>query len=109
MGAPVPDNTTLSFALDLANGDVREYLQGGLNDGVLGFAITSLHTATQGGGGPPTPQFLTRENMGAGAVPAMLEIDYQIIPEPGAVTLLLAGAACALFAVGVGRRKTPKS
>jgi hypothetical protein len=99
-GAVVPDNTTFSFAIDLTNADVRSYLQQGLNEGVLGFAITSMHEASQGGG-PPTPQFITRENSAAGAVPAVLEIDYQIVPEPATVVLFAAGVicACALTAI----------
>jgi hypothetical protein len=106
-GDPVPDNAMLSFAIDLANDDIRDYLQSGLNDGVLGFAITSLHTASQGGGGPPTPQFITRENMSAGAMPAMLEIDVQVVPEPGAAALAIVGAACA-FCFAIGRRRSRK-
>jgi hypothetical protein len=107
-GNPVPDDSTFAFALDLANGDVRNYLQQGLHQGVLGFAITSMHPASQGGG-PPTPQFITRENTGAGAVPAMLLIDYQIVPEPGAVALAMTGLGCALSFFALGRRVRRKS
>jgi hypothetical protein len=97
----------LSFAIDLANDDIRDYLQSSLNDGVLGFAITSLHTASQGGGGPPTPQFITRESMSAGAMPALLEIDVKVVPEPGAAALAIVGAACA-FCFAIGRRRSRK-
>jgi hypothetical protein len=75
-GDPLADNTAMSFDIDLTNVDIRGYLQSGLDEGVLGFAITSMHAASQGGGGPPAPQFVTRENTGAGAAPAILEIDY---------------------------------
>jgi hypothetical protein len=78
-GDAVPNNTTLSFAVDVANADVRNYVQRGLDSGVLGFAVTSLHEAAQTGG-PPIPQFITKENARAGSVPAVLEIDYQLIP-----------------------------
>jgi hypothetical protein len=102
-GAPVTDNTTLAFAIDLANADVRSYVQQGLNDGTLGFAISSLHAASQAGG-PPVPQFLTRENTGAGAAAAMLEIDYQIVPEPASYVLAAVGALV-VFLVRFGRRQ----
>jgi hypothetical protein len=106
-GAPVADHTTFTFAIDLANADVRSYLQRGLNEGALGFAITSMHAASQAGG-PPTPQFITRENTGAGAAPAVLEIDYQIIPEPATVGLAAIGATIALLFVRMGQRRCNK-
>ena len=107
-GAVVPDNTAFSFAIDATNPDVLGYLQRGLNDGVLGFAITSMHEASQGGG-TPTPQFITRENAGAGAAPAVLVIDYQIIPEPAAVMLATAGAVFALPLLVVHCRRRRKT
>jgi hypothetical protein len=82
-GNSVPDNTTISFAVDLSNSDVLNYLQRGLDTGVLGFAITSLHEAAQAGG-PPVPQFVTKENRRTGSLPAVLEIDYEILPAPSA-------------------------
>jgi hypothetical protein len=103
-GAPVTDNTTLAFAIDLSNADVRSYLQRGLNDGALGFAISSLHAASQAGG-PPVPQFLTRENTGAGAAPAVLDIDYQIVPEPASLGLAAVGALLALVLMRFGRNR----
>jgi hypothetical protein len=108
-GGVVPDNSTFAFAIDLTNPDVLSYLQSGLDEGALGFAITSLHEASQGGGGPPTPQFITRENAGAAAVPAVLDIDYQIIPEPAAVALALSSALFALPLFAVVRRRRRKS
>jgi hypothetical protein len=103
-GAPVTDNSTLAFAIDLANADVRSYLQRGLNDGTLGFAISSLHAASQAGG-PPVPQFLTRENAGAGAAPAVLDIDYQIVPEPTSFVLAAVGVFVAMGLMRFGRRR----
>lgn len=103
-GAPVTDNTSFAFAIDLANADVRSYLQRGLNDGTLGFAISSMHAASQAGG-PPVPQFLTRENTGAGAAPAVLEIDYQIVPEPASLGLAAVGVLMAMFLIRFGRNR----
>jgi autotransporter-associated beta strand protein len=82
-GDPVPNNTTFSFNIDLSNDEVIDYLQRGLDSGVLGFAITSLHEAAQTGG-PPVPQFITKENGRTGSLPAVLEIDYEISPAPSA-------------------------
>jgi hypothetical protein len=102
-GAPVTDNATFAFAIDLANADVRSYLQRGLNDGAIGFAISSMHAASQAGG-PPVPQFLTRENTGAGAAPAVLEIDYQIVPEPATFGLTAIGVLT-LILMCIGRNR----
>jgi hypothetical protein len=106
-GAPVADNTSFTFAIDLANADVRSYLQRGLNEGALGFAITSMHAASQAGG-PPTPQFITRENTGAGAAAAVLEIDFQIVPEPASVGLAMVGAIVGLLIVRVRQSRVRK-
>jgi hypothetical protein len=103
-GAVVPDNTTFSFSIDLSNADVRNYLQQGLNQGVLGFAVTSLHPASQGGV-PPTPQFVTRENTLPGTTPAFLEIELQAVPEPGAMALC-AVALAAVSLIGVRCRRS---
>ncbi len=107
-GGVVPDNSTFAFAIDLTNPDVLGYLQRGLNEGTLGFALTSLHEASQGGG-PPTPQFITRENTAGGAAAAVLDIDYQIIPEPAAVALTIAGAVFALPFFAIRRRRSARS
>jgi autotransporter-associated beta strand protein len=82
-GDPVPENTAISFAVELADASVLNYLRRGLDAGVLGFAITSVHEAAQTGG-PPVPQFITKENGRAGSMPAVLEIDYEILPAPSA-------------------------
>jgi hypothetical protein len=103
-GAPVTDNTTFAFAIDLTNADVRSYLQRGLNDGALGFAISSMHAASQAGG-PPTPQFVARENPSAGAAPAVLVIDYQVVPEPASLVLAAVGALLALVLTRIGRNR----
>jgi hypothetical protein len=102
-GAPVADNTTFTFAIDLSSADVRNYLQQGLNDGSLGFAISSLHAASQAGG-PPVPQFLTRENTVPGPAPAVLEIDYQVVPEPATFGLAAVGALLVLGLLRFGRK-----
>jgi hypothetical protein len=102
-GAPVTGNTTLAFAIDLSSADVMSYLQRGLNDGTLGFAISSMHAASQAGG-PPVPQFLTRENNGAGAA-AALDIDYQVVPEPASLGLAAVGALLVLGLMCFGRNR----
>jgi hypothetical protein len=103
-GAVVTDNTTFTFAIDLSDSSVRDYLQRGLNDGALGFAITSLHPAAQAGG-LPTPQFITRENVGVGAVPAILDIDIQVVPEPATAWLVAAAATFGFSLMGLRRRR----
>jgi autotransporter-associated beta strand protein len=80
-GDGAPNNTVFSFDVDLSNDDVVDYLRHGLDSGVLGFAITSLHEAAQTGG-PPVPQFITKENSRVGSLPAVLEIEYTILSEP---------------------------
>lgn len=101
-GLAVPTNTVFSFSLDLANPDVLSYLQQGLNSGTLGFAVTSLHAASQTGG-PPVPQFITKENTLGATLAPVLEIDYQIVPEPGALSLVAAGTIAVLGIWGLRR------
>jgi hypothetical protein len=104
-GSTVPANSIFAFNLNLSDPDIAGYLQSGLNSGVLGFAITSLHEAAQTGG-PPVPQWITKENAQPGAMPATLEINYQIVPEPRAIGLALVG--CAAIPVLLWRRARNK-
>ena len=69
-GSTVPLGTTYTFALNLANADVRAYLQEALDSGVLGLVATSLSAASFGG--PPTyPIFYTRDHA-TGAAPTLV-------------------------------------
>lgn len=79
-GAPIPDNTTFTFRMDLDSPGVRSYIENGLAAGSLGFFISSLHIASQPGfGALPYPQWFLRESAGGifGGVPATLRIQYQ--------------------------------
>ncbi len=110
-GGAVPSGTVYSFSLDIANPDILAYVQQGLHDGVLGFAITSMHAASQTGG-PPVPQWITRENSQATLLAPRLDITYEVVPEPSAIALfgiaLVAGIVVvrrrmAAVALGLGR------
>ncbi len=100
-GAPVPSGTVYSFSLDMGNPDILAYVQQGLNDGVLGFAISSMHAASQTGG-PPVPQWITRENSQATLLAPRLDITYEVVPEPSAIALF--GIALVSSMVVVRRR-----
>ena len=94
-GAAVPEGTlgespgeTFSFDVDVSDPDVNAYVRQGLNAGVLGFAITSLHDAEQQQGGN-NPNFYTTESFDPGALPPSMEI-VAYVPEPGFGTGLCA-------------------
>lgn len=85
-GDALPDDTVFEFDLDLAHAGVMDYVQQGLADGVLGFALSSLHTGSFGSQvGSPYPQWYTKEAVGLfqNAAPATLSIDFEILPLPG--------------------------
>jgi prepilin-type N-terminal cleavage/methylation domain-containing protein len=77
----VPDNTVFTFELDLEKPGVREYVQQSLSDGGLGFFVTSFHQSEQFGGAGAYPYWFTKESTFAGAAPATLRIDYEIVDE----------------------------
>lgn len=90
----VPGDTSITFELNLGNAGVLDYLQEALNAGHLGFALSSLHNTTFNGTGGDGgfPRYSTRET----AVPFLapqLEIEYTVIPEPGAANMFILGAA----------------
>lgn len=104
-GTSVPGQTLFTFELSLTDPNIVAYLQQGLNSGSLGFAITSLHEASQTGG-PAVPQWIMRENATLGAIAPTLEIDYSIVavPEPATFVSGLCGIAILSF-VGLRLRR----
>ncbi|QDT70281.1 hypothetical protein MalM25_32270 [Planctomycetes bacterium MalM25] len=86
-GAAVPNDTTFSFDIDLAQPGVVDYLQRSLAEGAVGFFLSSVHPASQPGSpsGDAYPQWYAKEAIGiyAGAEAATLSIDYTILPIPG--------------------------
>jgi hypothetical protein len=97
-GAAVPQGSfgvsageTFVFELNLGDPDVLAYVRNGLNAGVLGFAITSMHQAEEQSGGT-NPNFYTRDNIDAAAIPPRMELIVSL-PEPGVAGAIAAGAA----------------
>lgn len=84
-GQTVPQDTTFTFDLDLSNPGVVDYLQTGLADGVVGFTLSTLHSASMTGNsnGGFYPQWYMKEaaDFFANTVPATLDIDFAILPE----------------------------
>lgn len=80
-GDAIPDNTTISFSLDLNQPGVRSYVQQSLANGALGFFISSLHSTTEFGASGGYPRWYTKEaEVPANQLPQLI-IDYQILPE----------------------------
>jgi len=65
-GDTVPENTALTFEVDLCDPMIRAYLAQGLSLGEVRFAVTSLHSANGGKGGGKGdvsyPFWYTKEN-----------------------------------------------
>jgi hypothetical protein len=107
-GAAVPQGNfgvnageTFVFELNLADPDVLAYVRNGLNAGVLGFAITSMHETEQQAGGT-NPNFYMRDNVAdTAAVPPRMELIVSL-PEPGVGAAFAVGAVL-LRALGRGR------
>lgn len=107
-GATVPQGEfsvhpgeTFEFVLNLADPNVLAYVRNGLNQGVLAFAITSLHSTAEQQGGS-NPNFYTRANTDPAAKPPAGEIDVTL-PEPDVGAGLSVGFA-ALSALRPRRR-----
>ncbi len=103
-GADVPEGdpgnsagATFSFEVDLSDPAVVAYIANGLDSGLLGFAITSLHTTTREGG--VTPNFYTRDNFDPAAIAPTVSITYSLVPEPGSALLGLSALVGLAFFV----------
>ena len=110
-GAAVPQGVpnvsageTFEFDVDLDDPDVNAYVRKGLNDGVLAFAIVSMHEAPQFVGGTE-PNFYTAESADAAALPPTMEV-VAVVPEPAAGAALSSGCvALALLSRRRGRSR----
>lgn len=83
-GQVVPDDTTVTFNLDLAEAGVLSYVQNSLSEGSLGFFLSSMHLAenpNSGSGFPIYPQWYAKEAVGLfpNAEAATLSVEYTIL------------------------------
>ncbi|MCH2136536.1 MAG: hypothetical protein MK101_08135 [Phycisphaerales bacterium] len=89
-GEIIPQWSVLEFQVNLDSPEIRCHLQRALADGLLEFALTSLHAAAEpGGGGGPSqwPDWVLKDHalVGMGVVDAAsLTIDVQV-SEPSGV------------------------
>lgn len=100
-GQLVPLEAYFEFSLNLSNPEILAYVQQGLNTGMLGFMVSSLHESSGQGGGTTYPGFYLRENVlddAGDRFTPWVEIQYSVIPEPTPSLLVLVGTA--LFATG---------
>ncbi len=95
----IPGDTFFTFELNLSNSGVVDYLRDALNDGQLGFTLSSLHsTSFDGAGGSGVfPRFSTRETAVPFLVP-QLEIQYTVIPEPSVGHIFILSTAALVTA-----------
>lgn len=83
---------TFEFTLALTP-QIRGYLQDGLANGGLFFAITSLHSTAAMAGGT-NPNFYTSDHPSAFALSPQVTIEFAAVPEPTTWALALTGLAC---------------
>jgi hypothetical protein len=109
-GATVPEGVfgvspgeTFEFELDLEDPEVYAYVREGLDDGVLAFAIVSMHDAAEMAGGT-NPNFYASESTDAAALPPTMEV-VAVVPEPGAGAGL---ASCCIALALLSRRRAPR-
>ncbi len=96
-------DTTFTFDIDTSHAGIQAYLAAGLDFGAISLSLTSLHPATQPGGGGDEitfPGFYTNESFFPNAQAATLEFTYEIVPSPAAFTVLLGGGV-----LGMRRRR----
>jgi hypothetical protein len=82
-GDLVPEDTDLTFDVDLTDPLVAGYVQAGLAEGRLRFVITSLHPAAQSGfgGGGSYPIWYLRESLKPFAMPARLVMEGTLVED----------------------------
>ena len=109
-GDPVPQGVngvrageTFEFIVDMANPDILAYVQESLDEGVLAFAISSMHETVQFVGGT-NPNFYTSESIDSAAIAPTIEVTVTV-PEP-AQALGLGAGACLLLELTRRRRKS---
>jgi len=81
-GEAVPLSTTFTFDINTGEPRIQKYLQSALNDGILGFVLTSLHAASFMG---PSTFPVWDQNESVVGTPASLEISYSLKPSLGIV------------------------
>ncbi|HAV62401.1 MAG TPA: hypothetical protein DCY13_08570 [Verrucomicrobiales bacterium] len=83
-GETVPEDTVVSFDVDLSQPGTVRYLQHALNQGRLVFSVTSLHAGSQGGI-KTYPDFHTKDSL-IGDAPT-LELQVRLYDRTETVTL----------------------
>ncbi len=96
-GAPYTVGTTLTFDVNVADANINEYLRTGLDQGQLGFVISTLSTSDS------FTRLFTKEY--PGGLPVTLELQYTVVPEPSSVVLLVVTFAALAFVVRTQLRK----
>jgi len=93
---------TFVFDINVADAGIQQFLANGLDFGAIALSLTSLHAASQPGGGDTGlyPGFMTNESFFPDAQAATLEFTYEIVPAPGVLPVLI-GAGL----VGFRRRR----
>jgi len=88
-GELVGGNATFVFDINVADAGVQAWLASSLDFGAIALTVSSLHPATEpgGGGGVTYPGFMTNESFFPDAQAATLEITYEIVPSPATLAL----------------------
>jgi len=107
-GAVVPQGTpgqsggtTFTIDVNLTTPGVEQYLLDGIANGGLFFTVVSLHDSPQGGS--TNPNFHTRDNFDPAKIAPALILEYEVVPEPAALSLV-AAAGLALMVAGGAKR-----
>lgn len=102
-GSSVPQNTTFTFDVNLADANTLAYIQHGLNSGQLGFTLASLHPAAFGGAATYPSFWLDESGIPAiGGTPVTLAINYTVVPEPATASIV----AASLVVLALRRRRS---